>query len=333
MAAWLAAGLGAVLVASAAAGRGALGSAVALGLVLTAVPALPTAWRPGVAILAIRGSAVLTGALVAIAAAAQPVALAAVTVLAAVAGALLRRVGPTLGLAVVLVAVDAPAGGAPLAAVLPYVGGVAVAAVCWAAWYACDRLRGASSHEGTATASAPGHTGRHAVTVGSTVACAVLAAHLLPDGLVGGHWLITSVLLTVQPVAADTGVRLAQRLLGNTLGAVIAAAVLGARPALVVVAALAVTLFTLAMALRPVNYTWWAVTGPPVLLVVSEYPHLFPWYEGGIRLAMNLGGAIVVLLVVFGVPALWRSIFRRSAVDYRESFASDTVYEMQRRRV
>ena len=50
-------------------------------------------------------------------------------------------------------------------------------------------------------------------------------------------------------------------------------------------------LFLLAMALRPVNYTWWAVTGPPVLLVISEYPQLFPWYEGGVRLAMNLAGA------------------------------------------
>ena len=62
-------------------------------------------------------------------------------------------------------------------------------------------------------------------------------------------------------------------------------------------------LFTLAMALRPVNYTWWAVTGPPVLLVISEYPQLFPWYEGGVRLAMNLLGAAIVLAVVFGFPS------------------------------
>ncbi len=85
---------------------------------------------------------------------------------------------------------------------------------------------------------------------------------------------------------------------------------LDAHPSVPVVVVMTVILFTLAMALRPVNYTWWAVTGPPVLLVISEYPQLFPWYEGGVRLGDDLAGAAIVLAVVFGAPA-WRIRSRR----------------------
>jgi hypothetical protein len=83
------------------------------------------------------------------------------------------------------------------------------------------------------------------------------------------------------------------------------------------------------MALRPVNYTWWAVTGPPVLLVISEYPQLFPWYEGGVRLAMNFAGAAIVLLVVFAAPALGAIWSRRERGSFPDSTISDSVYKIQ----
>ena len=152
----------------------------------------------------------------------------------------------------------------------------------------------------------------HAIRVGLAVSAAVVIAGLLPDDLAGVHWLITSVLLTIQPRQTQTGMRIAQRLSGNTVGAVIAAVVLGAYPSAPVVIAVTMLLFLLAMALRPVNYTWWAVTGPPVLLVISEYPELFPWYEGGVRLAMNLAGACIVLVVVFVAPWLTHRSTRMS---------------------
>jgi hypothetical protein len=152
---------------------------------------------------------------------------------------------------------------------------------------------------------------------------AVALVGLLPAGMVGGHWLITSVLLTIQPRQADTSVRLAQRLSGNAVGAVIAAVLLGTHPSAPVVIVASVGLFLLAVALRPVNYSWWAVTGPPVLLVVSEYPQLFPWYEGGVRLAMNFAGAAIVAVVVFAVPAV--------LVRYRKRQLSDSVSKIQRK--
>ena len=334
MAAWLAVGLGAILAVSAVLGRAELGSAVALGFVLTAVPSLPTTMRPALATMGIRGAAVLAGAVLAVLCAGHPVALGAATIAAAVCGALLDRVGPTAGLAVVLVAVDAHDELLSPTTLVPYlVGGLVVVAV-WSAWSACARALAAARRETPQDAvelrqrSWRESTG-HASRVGVAVAAAVGIASLLPADLVGGHWLITSVLLTVQPVAADTGMRLAQRLSGNTVGAVIAAVLLGTHPSVPVVAVVTVILFTLAMALRPVNYTWWAVTGPPVLLAISEYPQLFPWYEGGVRLAMNLAGAAIVLAVVFGAPALGAIRSRREQGSFPDPTVSDSVYKIQ----
>lgn len=334
MAAWLAVGLGAILAVSAALGRAEWGSAVALGFVLTAVPTLPTTWRPALATMGIRGAAVLSGAALAVLCDGHSLALGAATIFAAVGGALLHRVGATAGLAVVLVAVDAHDAPLSPATLVPYLVGVLVVIAVWSAWFGCARALAVARRE-TPPDAAESRQRRwrestgHAVRVGVAVAAAVGLAALLPSDLVGGHWLITSVLLTVQPAAADTGMRLAQRLSGNTVGAVIAAVLLGTHPSVPVVAVMTVILFTLAMALRPVNYTWWAVTGPPVLLVISEYPQLFPWYEGGVRLAMNLAGAAIVLVVVFGAPALGAISSRRQRGSFPDDAISDSVYKIQ----
>ena len=337
MAIWLALGLGAILGVTAAVGRPALGSALGLGFVLTAVPSLPVAWRPALVTMGVRGLAILVGATLAVLTSEHPLALAVVTVAAAAGGALSVEVGPTAALAVVLIAIDVPhdPGAASL---VPYLVGGLVVPVAWSAWYGCTVVFGRRGLPAppSGRSGAPWRERRpHAIRVGIAVAVAVGVAGLLPDELVGGHWLVTSVVLTVQPVARETGLRLAQRLSGNTVGALIAALMLGTHPSLPVVAVLTVVLFTLAMALRPVNYTWWAVTGPPVLLVISEYPALFPWYEGGVRLAMNLGGAVIVLLVVFGAPALGR-LGRLghpdAAPDFPQRDSSDSVYKIQLRR-
>lgn len=311
MAAALALSLGAILVVTALAGHAELGSAVGLGFVLTAVPELPTAWRPGLSALCVRTLTVVVCAGIVVLCAPYEHLLGAVTVLAAVFGALVPRVGATAGLAVVLIAIDLDvgdlAGPGRLIALVPYVIGAVVVSAAWLAWFGAARLNGLAPDEELEPRRPDlGHAAR----VGVAVGCAVAVAALLPADMVGGHWLVTSVLLTIQPSQGQTGMRLAQRLSGNTVGAVIAAVLLGAQPPAPVTIALTVILFLLAMALRPVNYTWWAITGPPVLLVISEYPELFPWYEGGVRLAMNIGGALIVVLVVFAVPLLTPTLVR-----------------------
>jgi hypothetical protein len=312
MAGWLALGLGASLAVTALRGDAKFGSAMALGIVLTAVPSVPVALRPALLTIAVRGATVLAGALTVVLCVGHPLALGVITVVAAMAGTMIQRVGPAAGLAVILMAVHTD--GEPVSVVImyPYLLGVAVVLLAWSVWFGCaGAIRTARHRPAESTVAGGGGAGggvdyAHAARVGVAVGVAVALAALLPRDMVGGHWLVTSVLLTIQPGQYDTGVRLVQRISGNAVGALIAAAVLGCHPAAPVVVIVTVVLFLLAMALRPVNYTWWAVTGPPVLLMISEYPQLFPWYEGGVRLAMNLGGAVIVLAVVFVVPALSR---------------------------
>jgi hypothetical protein len=312
LAGWLALGLGASLAVTALRGNPEFGSAMALGIVLTAVPSLPTAVRPALVTIAVRGATVLAGAVTVVLCAGHLLAVAVATVVAAIAGAMFQRIGPTAGLAVILIAVHTDDGPVSVVTTYPYLLGVAVVLIAWLAWFGCTgaiRMVRRRPEESTVTGDGGACGGvdyAHAARVGVAVGAAVTLAALLPRDMVGGHWLVTSVLLTIQPGQYDTGVRLLQRISGNAVGALIAAAVLGAHPAAPVLVTVTVVLFLLAMALRPVNYTWWAVTGPPVLLMISEYPQLFPWYEGGVRLAMNIGGAAIVLAVVFVLPVLSR---------------------------
>ncbi|HTM86489.1 MAG TPA: FUSC family protein [Mycobacterium sp.] len=310
MAAALALALGAILVTSVLAGRAELGSAVGLGFVLTAVPELPGTLRAALETICVRAVTVVAGGVIVVVCAPHSYLLAGATVAAAVFGALVPRVGATAGLSVVLIAIDLGGAAAGIGALYPHVVGAAVVGVAWLVWFGSARLL----HLNEVTTPTPRSAGpgpSHALRVGVAMGLAVSAAALLPEDVVGGHWLVTSVLLTIQPSRWSTGVRLVQRLSGNTVGAVIAAVVLGTQPPAPVAIGVTVGLFVVAMALRPVNYTWWAITGPPVLLVISEYPELFPWYEGGVRLAMNLGGAVIVVLVVFAIPMLARRLRSR----------------------
>ena len=317
MAVSLAAALGGLVVAATAAGRPSLAGQLGLGFVLVAVPSLPTALRPAMTIIAVRATVVCIAAAAVIAVGDRPVVLAGVTVAAAMVGACFERIGATAGLAVVLIAADPD----PLSAweFGAYIAGALVVAVAWLLWWVTGRTVAATDPD--RPDARPRVTRRpHALRVGLAVGLAFGVLLTLPAGLPGVHWLVTSVLLTIQPVSSDTGVRMTQRLSGNTVGAGIAAAILGSHPPAAVLIAVTVVLFMLAMALRPVNYTWWAITGPPVLMVVAEYPMVFPWYEGGLRLAMNLAGAVIVAAVVFGIPALAR-------IGSPKSSRLDSVYK------
>lgn len=305
MAACLATMLGAILAASAAVGHARLGAEVALAFLLTAVPSLPQHLRAGLEVIAVRGVTVLCGTLVVMLTDGLPVVRGVAIVAAAMLGARVDWIGPTAGLAVILpsVAFDGatPTPEMVLFALWPYAAGPVAVAVAWLSWLAITRFRhGAENALGPVALKSPDSPHGHALRVGVALALALIVVHQLPASLPGTHWLITSVLLTIQPRPHQTTLRIAQRLSGNTLGAVIAAVVLGCQPPVPVVIAAVTLLFMLATALRGMNYTWWAVMGPPALLMVSEYPALFPWYEGGIRVAMNLAGSAIVAMIVFG---------------------------------
>lgn len=296
---WLAVALGAVFVVCDALGRSASGAAIALGVVLTAVPGIPAAVDEAVKVIGVRTAAVGLGTVTVLACNGNELLLSCATVLSAMLGAVVPRLGPTAALTVVLVAMHMErTAGSPAAL---YLVGSAVVSVAAAAHIGVTAI-GKSSAPSVPVRSSVLPTWGHVAGLGTAVAAATAAAAAVPDDVIGAHWLVTGVVLSIQGDTTATGIRLAQRLSGNLIGAVLAAAILAATPAQPVVIALIIVLFLLAMALRPVNYTWWAVTGPPVLLLTSEYPAIFPWYEGGVRLLMNIAGAGIVAVVIFGPP-------------------------------
>ncbi|MGV9633061.1 FUSC family protein [Nocardia rhamnosiphila] len=314
MASALACALGAVFVACSAVGRVEWGSAIALGFVLTAVPSLPDTPGQLLETVAFRAAAVLGGGLTALVGAAHTGLVACAAVIAAMMGAVVPRIGATAALAVVLIAVHSGQDSiaAPISFVLPYMIGAVVVLAASMTWFAIRRLVGRRPCRSVErlprvpqwSLSTVAHTSR----VGLAVTLAIACAALVPDDVVGGHWLVTCVVLTIQPDSTATGIRLVQRLSGNTISAILAAVILAGHPSVMVLVPATVLLFLLATALRPVNYIWWAATGPAVLLLISEYPEVFPWYEGAVRLVMNFAGATIVVLVVFGLPLTIRSI-------------------------
>ena len=308
MALFLATMLGAILTASAAIGHAKLGAAVALSFLLTAVPSLPQQLWAGLEVITVRGVTVLCGASVVMLTDGLPTVRAIAIVAAALLGAMVDRVGPTAGLAVILPTIHLPAIVTPqsvLFALWPYAAGTLAVVIAWLGWSISNRIRQNDPRPNPSRINPPDSPHGHAARVCLALIIALMVVHLLPADLPGTHWLITSVLLTIQPQPHQTRLRIAQRLSGNTIGAFIAAVALGATPSVHVVIAAVTILFLLATALRPVNYTWWAVMGPPALLMVSEYPALFPWYEGGIRVAMNLLGSAIVVCIVFVGPRVW----------------------------
>jgi hypothetical protein len=310
MAACLATILGAILAGSAAVGHEKLGAEVALAFLLTAVPSLPQQLRAGLEVIAVRGVTVLCGTLVVMLTDGFPVLRGIAIVAAAMLGARVDWIGPTAGLAVILPTVHfdgaIPSPQMVLFALWPYAAGPLAVAVAWSSGLAITRA-GKSGDDPPRSIPPPDSPHGHALRVGVALTLALVLVHQLPASLPGTHWLITSVLLTIQPRPHQTRLRMAQRLSGNTLGAVIAAVVLGCQPPVPVVIVAVTVLYFLATALRGMNYTWWAVMGPPALLMVSEYPALFPWYEGAIRVGMNLAGSAIVALIVFGSLSLMQN--------------------------
>ncbi|MBY4212508.1 FUSC family protein [Rhodococcus fascians] len=299
--------LGVVLIGCIETGHPEFGGPLALGFVLTAVPTLDPRFGDGLRTIVVRGSTGLAASAVAVALLQQGVPTGPLIVAVAALGTRTRTAASTPALAVVLT-VTAFAHRASVdywSFVLLYGGGTILVASMFAVFGACRARRRHATNGSAALVEAErlrDYSYTTAMTIGVGIAVSVQA--LLPVGWEGGHWLITCVILTLQSSPAATRQRLWKRLAGNAVGALIAGVVLAAAPVPVVAVAVVSVLFFVAFALRPVDYFWWAVAAPPLLLLTGTFPHLYPWYEGGVRLVMNVAGAMIVVLVAFAGPTL-----------------------------
>lgn len=266
----------------------------AAAIILVALPSIPTRPAAATRTLAARTAAVVAGALTTVLVDGQETAVAVAIVVAAAIGFLVPILGSTPALAILLAGLRMQVDPQTLAApgLWELMGSLVVVAVTLA-----TRLVPAAAEPPAEPAPAPERswTARRV----ASVAAAVVLALATPLGVYGGHWLVTAVLLSVRPTPSATRARLSQRLLGNTVAALLVAVLMAVGvgpPALALVVA---ALTALAFALRPVSYLWWAVAAPPVLLVVGDYPTAHDWYEGMVRVALNILGALIVLTICY----------------------------------
>ncbi|MEU1818905.1 FUSC family protein [Streptomyces roseifaciens] len=298
------------------------GATAALCAVLMAMPLPPgagTAER--VRHLAARGLWVTAAGIYVASAGRSVAALAPGVAAAACAGALLPRVGTTAALAVLLFGITGEGGS------LSQWPGVVQAVGCawtallllprpWRTRFAGDGAgrnpralpgpggtTGAGGHESapadlrtSAPPRARGRLIRHAVRTG-TLTGAVTAVTGWQGSLWGqGHWLVTSLLLSLQPTGRETRTKAVKRLVGNALGGAVAALLLLCRPGPAAVAVLVGVSGAVAYTFRPANYAYWSLASPVLLLLLSDYDCPLPWWAAVVRVGMVLsGGAVAVL--------------------------------------
>ncbi|GAA4287246.1 FUSC family protein [Georgenia daeguensis] len=299
LSALLAVGVGGTLLTGALTGRTDAAARAVLAMILVALPSIPVAPPAAARTLLVRTGTVALASVVVAALGGDPTAVAASVVVAAGLGFRVPAVGTTAALALLLLGVRShmTSGPADVPAVWELAGAVVVALAALAVRLLPAGGRGVAAGSPD-PAARPSWTVRRTAAVGVAVALAVLS----PLGLYGGHWLVTAVLLSVRPTPAATRARVAQRLVGNTVAALLVAVLMGAGPSVATMGLVAGGLAFLAFALRPVNYVWWAVTAPPVLLIAGDFPQTHGWYEGMVRVGLNVVGVGVVMLVCY-VPA------------------------------
>lgn len=292
----LAVGVGGTLLTGATTGRTDEAARAVLSMILVALPSIPGAPRAAALTLLVRaGTVSLASVVVAAVGGAEP-AVAVLVVVAAGVGFRVPSVGTTAALALLLLGVRAhmTPGSAGVPAVWELAGAVVVALATLAVRFVPAGARSVAAVD-PAPRARRSWTVRRTAAVGVAVGLAVAA----PLGLYGGHWLVTAVLLSVRPTPAATRARVAQRLVGNTVAALLVALLMGAGPGAATMGLVAGALAFLAFALRPVNYVWWAVTAPPVLLIAGDFPQTHGWYEGMVRVGLNVVGVVVVMLVCY----------------------------------
>lgn len=297
----LGATLAGALVAGVQIGLADLAARFGLGVILVALPSLPATVGEVGRTLGARTLAVLSGAAFIALVDGRAGLVVVGVVLAAAFGAFLPRVRVCAALAVLLCGVRAQLDGT---AAVPLIGeGAGALAVCLVALLGAlvGRARGyvhpVPVRERSPLRNRLAADAAHGLrmVLGLLTAFAVVAASGL--GLAGGHWLVTAVLLSLQRTGTATRLRVAQRLLGNTVGALLVALIMAAGPSGAIMGVLAAAGFCVAFALRSINYLWWAVAAPPVLLIIGDFPQAHTWYEGAVRVGLGAVGAVIVWAV------------------------------------
>ncbi|MYT29638.1 FUSC family protein [Streptomyces sp. MspMP-M5] len=277
------------------AGHAATGASVAVPAVLVAMPFPAGASRAERArCLAVRTVGVTLAGIYVALAGSGVAALAPGVAVAAFIGALVPRMGTTAALAVLLVGITGDRGHPVLLPGLPQLVGClwTTALLLPLRPEAARSDAPGQAHAVGSSAVAVRHAGRLALLSGAATVATGWQGSLWGEG----HWLVTSLLLSLQPTPEGTRTKSEKRVLGNSLGGVVAAVLLLARPGAYAVAAVVGISGALAYAFRPANYAYWALASPVLLLLLSDFDKPMPWYAAVVRVVLNLLGGLLAVL-------------------------------------
>lgn len=139
-------------------------------------------------------------------------------------------------------------------------------------------------------------TFRQAARVGLAVGTAMTLVTAF--GKPHGQWLTITVLFSLRGTYGETRTRIVQRIGGVIVGSVVAAVLLALAPGQVGASLVLFANALIGFTLRSVNYSYWAVFGTPITMMLLEFSTPSSWTLAGLRVALTIAGGVLAFLAV-----------------------------------
>jgi uncharacterized membrane protein YccC len=111
-----------------------------------------------------------------------------------------------------------------------------------------------------------------------------------------GQWLTITVMLSLRGTYGETRIRIVQRIGGVIVGSVLAAVLLALAPGQVGASLVLFVNALIGFTLRSVNYSYWAVFGTPITMMLLEFSTPSSWTLAGLRVALTIAGGVLAFL-------------------------------------
>ncbi|MFI0354423.1 FUSC family protein [Actinomadura sp. 9N407] len=146
----------------------------------------------------------------------------------------------------------------------------------------------------------PGFRQFSRVVLIALLAMALAAALKMPHG----HWMTITAMMSLRGTYGETVNRVVQRVGGTAIGSAIAAVLLTLTPGQTTTAVIIFCIGLVGFALRSINFTYWALFGTPLAMMLLDFTVPSDWVAAGERIALTLAGGLISFLAV---RLLWPS--------------------------
>jgi uncharacterized membrane protein YccC len=163
---------------------------------------------------------------------------------------------------------------------------------------------------------------RHALRLG--VASAIGGVLAASEHLVRGYWIPMTVVIVLKPNFGGTLQRSVQRITGTVLGALLGALLVLASPEPWVLWAVLPALVFATFALRNYNYTLFALSLTPTVLLMLDIAHPITVTDSFLRVLHTIIGSVLALLSGYLLFPLWES--RRLPLQIAEALRAEAAF-------